>query len=61
MRYGRASEILCRGPNISLNLVEYRGPQRMPMVCREAWTIVEVVKPSWAAWKTCKFFENVAY
>jgi hypothetical protein len=60
MRCGRASKMLCRGRNTSLKLVECRGPQRMPRVCRAAWVVVEVVEPLWEAWTPCKFVENVA-
>jgi hypothetical protein len=60
MSYGRAFEIICIGFITSFNLDECRGPQRMPRVCREAWDVVEVVEPSWAAWTPCNFFENIA-
>jgi hypothetical protein len=59
MSYGRSFGMLCRGINTSFKLAECRGPQRMPRVCREPWVVVEVVEPPWAAWKPCKFVENV--
>jgi hypothetical protein len=49
MRYERDFEMLCICYNTSLKLVECRGPQMMPRVCRVAWAVVEVVEPLWAA------------
>jgi hypothetical protein len=56
----RASKMLCRGRKTSLKLDKCRGPQRMSMVCRETWVVVEFVEPPWEIWTPYKFVENVA-